>query len=72
MRLREEMEYDLPSDQKKFTARREDAGPEINRFAGDWITHHIFSSLRVLASQQESVHAFLKTEVLAGPVKCAI
>ena len=54
------MEYDLPTDAEKFTVRPKDAGPEINRFAGDWITHHIFSSLRVLASQQESTHAFLK------------
>ena len=60
MLLREEMEYDLPTDKKKFTVRPDDKGPEINRFAGDWITHHIFSSLRVLASQQESTHAFLK------------
>ena len=60
MLLREEMEYDLPTDTEKFTVRLKDTGPEINRFAGDWITHHIFSSLRVLASQQESTHAFLK------------
>ena len=60
MLLREEMEYDLPTDKAKFTVRPNDDGPEINRFAGDWITHHIFSSLRVLASQQESSHAFLK------------
>ena len=60
MLLREEMEYDLPTDKDKFTVRAKDTDPEINRFAGDWITHHIFSSLRVLASQQESTHAFLK------------
>ena len=72
MLLREEMEYDLPTDQKKFTVRPEDDGPEINRFAGDWITHHIFASLRVLSSQQQSVHALKKTEVLAGPIKCDI
>ena len=60
MLLREEMGYHLPTDQKRFTVRREDDGPEVNRFARDWITHHIFSSLRVLASQQESSHAFLK------------
>ena len=60
MLLREEMEYDLPTDKDKFTVRPQDTGPEIGRFAGDWITLHIFSSLRVLASQQESTHAFLK------------
>ena len=57
--LREEVEYDLPSDTEKFTVRPGDTGPEINRFAGDWVTLHILSSLRVLASQQESSHAFL-------------
>ena len=44
-------------------------GPEINRFAGDWVTHHIFSSLRVLASQQESTHAFLKNGGIAWASK---
>ena len=58
--VREEMEYDLPGETEKFTVRPGDTGPEINRFAGDWVTLHILSSLRVLASQQESTHAFLK------------
>ena len=47
--LREEMEYDLPTDKEKFHACAESSGQEINRFAGDWVTLHIFSSLRVLA-----------------------
>ena len=44
-------------------------GPEVNRFAGDWVTHHIFSSLRVLSSQQESAHAFLKNGGIAWASK---
>ena len=69
MLLREEMEYDLPTDTKQFTVTRDGKGPEINRFAGDWITLHIFSSLRVLASQQESTHAFLKNGGIAWASK---
>ena len=62
--LREEMEYDMPTDTVPFCARASDSGPEINRFASDWVTLHIFSSLRVLASQQETIFAFLKREAL--------
>ena len=49
--VREEMEYDLPTDKTPFRVRSDASEPEINRFAGDWVTLHIFSSLRVLASQ---------------------
>ena len=54
--VREEMEYDLPTDKEPFRVRCTASGPEINRFAANWVTLHIFSSLRVLASQQESSH----------------
>ena len=63
MLVREEMEYDCPGDQIPFRVRAAGSGPEVNRFAGDWVTLHIFSSLRVLASQQESSHAFLTNGV---------
>ena len=52
MLLREEMEYTRPTDKEEFIVRTGGAGPEINRFAAYWITHHVFSALRVLASQQ--------------------
>jgi hypothetical protein len=35
MLVREEMEYDLPTDKESFTVRPADSGPEVNRFAGD-------------------------------------
>ena len=63
--VREEMEYDMPTDKEPFSVRAAGSGPEINRFAGDWVTLHIFSSLRVLASQQQSTHAFLKNGGMA-------
>ena len=69
MLLREEMEYNLPTDKEDFTVRTGGAGPEVNRFAADWITHYVFSSLGVQASQQESTHAFLKTGGIAWASK---
>ncbi|CAK0796442.1 unnamed protein product, partial [Prorocentrum cordatum] len=71
MLLREEMEYDMPTDTEPFRARGEASGPELNRFARDWITLHIFSSMRILASQQESTHAFLKNGGIAWARKVA-
>jgi hypothetical protein len=65
MLLCEEMEYSLATDTEPFKVRAADGNIEINRFAGDWVTHHLFSSLRVLASQQESAHAFLKNGGIA-------
>ena len=59
--VREEMEYDMPTD-RTFQAG---SGPEINRFASDWVTLHIFSFMRVLASQQESTQTFLKNGGIA-------
>ena len=35
MLLREEMEYDMPTDTEPFSARDEASGPELNRFARD-------------------------------------
>ena len=69
MLIREEMEYSLPTDSEQFKVRPSDSDLEINRFAGDWVTHHLFSSLRVLASQQESTHAFLKNGGIAWASK---
>ena len=64
--LREEMEYDLPGEEPgSFRARANESEPAINRFAQDWVVLHLFSSMRVLASQQESTHAFLKNGGMA-------
>ena len=59
--LREEMDYSLPSEppDTPFRAKQQRPGMEVNRFAADWLTLHLFTSLRLLAAQQESAHAFL-------------
>ena len=45
MCFREEMEYDVEGDLEPFRVLQEDDTAEVNRFAGDWITQHLFSSL---------------------------
>ena len=67
--LREELVYSLPTDMEEFTGLVSENGMELNRFAGDWVTHHMMSSLRVLASHQESAHAFLKNGGIAWAKK---
>ena len=60
MCLREEMEYSLDDDETPFRARASDAEPEVNRFADDWITLHLFSTLFYLTERHQSAFAFLK------------
>ena len=64
--VREEMEYDLLGEEPgAFKACADESEAEINRFAGDWVALHLLSSMRVLAAQQESTHAFLKNGGIA-------
>ncbi len=60
MCLREEMEYDLESDEVPFRVRESDSEPEVNRFSGDWITSHLFATLFYLTERHQSAFAFLK------------
>ena len=47
--LREEMEYDLETDTTPFRVCDEDSNEsEVNRFASDWITLHLFQTLYYL------------------------
>lgn len=58
--LREEMEYDLDTDNVPYRVREDEAEPEVNRFAGDWITLHLFATLFFLTERHQSAFAFLK------------
>ena len=59
MCLREEMEYTVPG-QEPFRVRAEETEPEVNRFASDWITLHLFQTLFYLTERHQSAFAFLK------------
>ena len=43
--MREELEYTLEEDEEPFCARDEEGGVEVNRFAGDWVSLHMFATL---------------------------
>ena len=58
--LRQEMEYDVPGDTERYRVLATDDEPEVNRFAGDWITLHLFSTLFWLTERHQSAFAFLK------------
>ena len=59
--LREEMEYDLETDTIPYRVRGDDANePEVNRFARDWITLHLFATIYYLTERHQSAFAFLK------------
>ena len=60
MCLREEMEYDLEADEVPFRVRCKDGEPEVNRFASDWVTLHLFATMYWLAERHQSAFAFLK------------
>ena len=60
MCMREEMEYDVEGDPEPYCVRLDDNEPEVNRFAGDWITLHIFASLSWLVDRHQSAFSFLK------------
>ena len=55
---REEMEYDLPSDTTPYRVRVDPAEPEVNRFAGDWLTLHLFATLFFLTERHQSAFAW--------------
>ena len=52
--IREEMEYALEDDAVTFWVCREDQELEVNRFAGDWITLHLFATLFWLTELHQS------------------
>ena len=54
------MEYDLASDTTPFRVSVDPSEPEVNRFAGDWITLHLFATLFFLTERQQSAFAWLK------------
>ena len=54
------MEHTLPSEEVPFRARREEGSPEVNRFASDWVTLHMFATLHYLTERHQSAFAFLK------------
>ena len=59
MNLREELEYDVPGDEQPFCAH-EDSSMAINRFQGDWVAQHMFSTLFFLSERQQATYGFLK------------
>ena len=58
MCLREELEYSLEEDKVPFRVRSSDGEPEVNRFAGDWVTLHLFATMYWLAERHQSAFAF--------------
>jgi len=58
--LRQELEYDVAGDTEPYRVLATDDEPEVNRFAGDWITLHLFSTLFWLTERHQSAFAFLK------------
>ena len=57
---REEMVYSLPTDTEEFVANGLTDGGAINRFADDWVTLHLMSTLYQLSENSKSTYAFLK------------
>ena len=60
MCFREEMEYSVDGDLETYKVRHVEDEPEVNRFAGDWITRHLFGSLFWLIERHTSAFEFLK------------
>ncbi|CAK0887182.1 unnamed protein product [Prorocentrum cordatum] len=59
--MREEMEYTLDTDEEKpYRVRENDDDPEVNRFAADWVSLHMFATLHFLTERHQSAFAFLK------------
>ena len=57
---REEMQYDVRPGEG-YTVRASDVAWEINRFAGDWTSLHLFATIDYLAERHQSALAFLKS-----------
>ncbi|CAK0842650.1 unnamed protein product [Prorocentrum cordatum] len=59
--MREEMEYTLDTDEEKpYRVRKNDDDPEVNRFAADWVSLHMFATLQFLTKRHQSAFDFLK------------
>jgi len=50
----------VEGDTEPFRVKREDGEPEVNRFADDWITLHLFFTLFWLVERHQSAFNFLK------------
>eukprot|EP00974_Lingulodinium_polyedra_P012107 1169027-Lingulodinium_polyedra.AAC.1 len=61
------MEYTLDSESEVYRVRAEEGGPEVNRFASDWVSSRMFATLDYLIERHLSAFAFLKN----GGVKWA-
>ena len=55
---REEMVYSLSSDEEEFVANGLTDGGAINRFADDWVTLHLMSTLYQLSENKRTTFAF--------------
>ena len=62
---REEMVYSLPSDTEEFLPNDLIEGGAINRFANDWVTLHLMSTLYHLSENKRSTFAFLQNGGIA-------
>lgn len=60
MCLREEMEYTLEGETVPYRVRQDENEAEINRFAQDWVTLHLFATLFWLVERHQSAYSFLK------------
>ena len=70
--MREEMEYDL-FEGEGFSAAWPGSpghGFELNRFAEDVPTQHLFQTLYMLCEQKQSTYAFLKNGGMTFAKKC--
>ena len=57
---REEMEYSVDGDEELYKVRDAGVGWEINRFAADWITLHLFVTVNYFWERHSSAFAFLQ------------
>ena len=60
MCTREEMIYNIEGEEEEFCIPEDEWPSGINRFAGDWITLHLFASLFWLVERHQSAFSFLK------------
>ena len=54
------MEYGLDTGEPPSRVRADPSEPEVNRFAGDWVTLHLFATLLFLTERHQSAFAWLK------------
>ena len=60
MCIREEMIYTIEGEEEEFQIPSDEWPSGINRFAGDWVTLHLFKSLFWLVERHQSAFSFLK------------